>query len=167
MINKLVTLGIIWWGAHLVIGASITVGQLIVFNILAGRDSLTHIFDNPVFGLLDQNSNIGSSGSDIIYGDDSENLILGFGGNYTLYGRGGNDTLLVDNGSDTLLGAKAMTTSLVKPATTPSTITTQRIAIIPHMRIVWFCRKMFPMRSCGLNEAVTTFRFLSKVLQMS
>lgn len=39
LINKLVTLGIIWWGAHLVIGGSITVGQLIAFNMLAGRVS--------------------------------------------------------------------------------------------------------------------------------
>lgn len=39
LINKLVTLGIIWWGAHLVIGGSMTVGQLIAFNMLAGRVS--------------------------------------------------------------------------------------------------------------------------------
>lgn len=39
LINKLVTLGIIWWGAHLVIGGSLTVGQLVAFNMLAGRVS--------------------------------------------------------------------------------------------------------------------------------
>lgn len=39
LINKLVTLGIIWWGAHLVIANEITVGQLIAFNMLAGRVS--------------------------------------------------------------------------------------------------------------------------------
>lgn len=39
LINKLMTLGIIWWGAHLVIGGNITVGQLIAFNMLAGRVS--------------------------------------------------------------------------------------------------------------------------------
>ncbi|WP_078083215.1 type I secretion system permease/ATPase [Microbulbifer mangrovi] len=39
LINKLMTLGIIWWGAHLVIDGSITVGQLIAFNMLAGRVS--------------------------------------------------------------------------------------------------------------------------------
>lgn len=39
LINKLMTLGIIWWGAHLVIGGSLTVGQLIAFNMLAGRVS--------------------------------------------------------------------------------------------------------------------------------
>lgn len=39
LINKLVTLGIIWWGAHLVVGGSLTVGQLIAFNMLAGRVS--------------------------------------------------------------------------------------------------------------------------------
>lgn len=39
LINKLMTLGIIWWGAHLVINGDITVGQLIAFNMLAGRVS--------------------------------------------------------------------------------------------------------------------------------
>lgn len=39
LINKLMTLGIIWIGAHLVIGGSITVGQLVAFNMLAGRVS--------------------------------------------------------------------------------------------------------------------------------
>lgn len=39
LINKLMTLGIIWLGAHLVIGGEITVGQLIAFNMLAGRVS--------------------------------------------------------------------------------------------------------------------------------
>jgi len=39
LINKLMTLGIVWWGAHLVIGGSITVGQLVAFNMLAGRVS--------------------------------------------------------------------------------------------------------------------------------
>ncbi|AFI84662.1 type I secretion system permease/ATPase [Methylophaga nitratireducenticrescens] len=39
LINKLMTLGIIWWGAHLVIDNQITVGQLIAFNMLAGRVS--------------------------------------------------------------------------------------------------------------------------------
>ena len=39
VINKLTTLGIIWWGAHLVINNDITVGQLIAFNMLAGRVS--------------------------------------------------------------------------------------------------------------------------------
>ncbi len=39
LINKLVTLGIIWWGAHLVIGGDISVGQLVAFNMLAGRVS--------------------------------------------------------------------------------------------------------------------------------
>ncbi|MEY8238766.1 MAG: type I secretion system permease/ATPase [Cycloclasticus sp.] len=39
LINKLMTLGIIWWGAHLVMGGEITVGQLVAFNMLAGRVS--------------------------------------------------------------------------------------------------------------------------------
>lgn len=39
LINKLVTLGIIWGGAHLVIANEITVGQLVAFNMLAGRVS--------------------------------------------------------------------------------------------------------------------------------
>nr|VFK46956.1 MAG: ATP-binding cassette, subfamily B, HlyB/CyaB [Candidatus Kentron sp. TC] len=39
LINKLMTLGIIWWGVHLVIDGNITVGQLIAFNMLAGRVS--------------------------------------------------------------------------------------------------------------------------------
>ncbi|MDO6613031.1 type I secretion system permease/ATPase [Shewanella sp. 1_MG-2023] len=39
LINKLVTLGIIWVGAHLVIDGAITVGQLVAFNMLAGRVS--------------------------------------------------------------------------------------------------------------------------------
>lgn len=37
LINKLMTLGIIWVGAHLVINGDITVGQLVAFNMLAGR----------------------------------------------------------------------------------------------------------------------------------
>jgi len=39
LINKLTVLGIVWWGAHLVIDGAITVGQLIAFNMLAGRVS--------------------------------------------------------------------------------------------------------------------------------
>lgn len=39
LINKLMTLGIIWWGAHLVMGGELTVGQLVAFNMLAGRVS--------------------------------------------------------------------------------------------------------------------------------
>jgi subfamily B ATP-binding cassette protein HlyB/CyaB len=39
LINKLMILGIVWWGAHLVIDGQITVGQLIAFNMLAGRVS--------------------------------------------------------------------------------------------------------------------------------
>jgi subfamily B ATP-binding cassette protein HlyB/CyaB len=39
LINKLMTLGIIWIGAHLVIDGSLSVGQLIAFNMLAGRVS--------------------------------------------------------------------------------------------------------------------------------
>ncbi|ODS23439.1 peptidase C39 [Candidatus Endobugula sertula] len=38
-INKLMTLGIIWYGAHLVIDGGMTVGQLVAFNMLAGRVS--------------------------------------------------------------------------------------------------------------------------------
>lgn len=36
-INKCTTLGIIWWGAHLVMASELTVGQLIAFNMIAGR----------------------------------------------------------------------------------------------------------------------------------
>ncbi len=39
LVNKLMTLGIIWMGAHLVIDGKITVGQLVAFNMLAGRVS--------------------------------------------------------------------------------------------------------------------------------
>lgn len=39
LINKLMTLGIIWMGAHLVIAGQISVGQLVAFNMLAGRVS--------------------------------------------------------------------------------------------------------------------------------
>ncbi len=39
LINKLMTLGILWLGAHLVIDGMITVGELIAFNMLAGRVS--------------------------------------------------------------------------------------------------------------------------------
>jgi ATP-binding cassette, subfamily B, bacterial HlyB/CyaB len=39
LINKLVTLGIIWVGAHLVIDGQLSVGQLVAFNMLAGRVS--------------------------------------------------------------------------------------------------------------------------------
>lgn len=39
LVNKLMTLGIIWWGAHLVIASELTVGQLVAFNMLAGRVS--------------------------------------------------------------------------------------------------------------------------------
>jgi len=38
-INKLMTLGIIYWGAHLVISGYLTVGQLVAFNMLASRIS--------------------------------------------------------------------------------------------------------------------------------
>lgn len=38
-INKLTTLGIIWWGAHLVMAGEMTVGQLVAFNMIAGRVS--------------------------------------------------------------------------------------------------------------------------------
>ncbi|WP_430009242.1 type I secretion system permease/ATPase [Methylophaga lonarensis] len=38
-INKMMILGIIWWGAHLVIAGEMTVGQLVAFNMLAGRVS--------------------------------------------------------------------------------------------------------------------------------
>jgi ATP-binding cassette, subfamily B, bacterial HlyB/CyaB len=39
LINKLMTLGIVWFGAHLVINGEITVGQLIAVNMIAGRIS--------------------------------------------------------------------------------------------------------------------------------
>lgn len=39
LINKITTLLIIWWGAHLVIDGDLSVGQLIAFNMLAGRVS--------------------------------------------------------------------------------------------------------------------------------
>ncbi|MBX2808294.1 MAG: type I secretion system permease/ATPase [Cellvibrionaceae bacterium] len=39
LVNKLMTLGIIWIGAHLVIEGQITVGQLVAINMLAGRVS--------------------------------------------------------------------------------------------------------------------------------
>ncbi len=35
--SKITTLLIIWWGAHLVIARSLTVGQLVAFNMIAGR----------------------------------------------------------------------------------------------------------------------------------
>ncbi|WP_432473864.1 type I secretion system permease/ATPase [Amphritea sp. HPY] len=38
-INKITTLLIIWWGAHLVIDGSLSVGQLVAFNMIAGRVS--------------------------------------------------------------------------------------------------------------------------------
>lgn len=38
-LNKLMTLGIIWFGAHLVIAGKLSVGQLVAFNMLAGRVS--------------------------------------------------------------------------------------------------------------------------------
>jgi subfamily B ATP-binding cassette protein HlyB/CyaB len=36
-ISKITTLLIIWWGAHLVIGGLLSVGQLVAFNMIAGR----------------------------------------------------------------------------------------------------------------------------------
>ena len=39
LINKLMTLGIIWLGAHLVVAGKISIGQLIAFNMMAGRVS--------------------------------------------------------------------------------------------------------------------------------
>ena len=36
-INKITVLLIIWWGAHLVINGMLTVGQLVAFNMIAGR----------------------------------------------------------------------------------------------------------------------------------
>lgn len=37
LINKLLTVGILWFGAHMVIDGTLTVGQLIAFNMLAGH----------------------------------------------------------------------------------------------------------------------------------
>jgi subfamily B ATP-binding cassette protein HlyB/CyaB len=37
MVSKITTLFIIWWGAHLVIGGLLSVGQLVAFNMIAGR----------------------------------------------------------------------------------------------------------------------------------
>jgi len=39
LINKLMVLGILWLGARLVINAELTVGQLVAFNMIAGRIS--------------------------------------------------------------------------------------------------------------------------------
>lgn len=39
LINKITTLLIIWWGAHLVIDGELTIGQLVAFNMIAGRVS--------------------------------------------------------------------------------------------------------------------------------
>ena len=39
VISKMTTLAIIWWGAHLVIGGELSVGQLVAFNMIAGRIS--------------------------------------------------------------------------------------------------------------------------------
>ncbi len=39
LINKLVTIGILWVGAHLVIAGELSVGMLIAFNMIAGRVS--------------------------------------------------------------------------------------------------------------------------------
>ncbi|MEM1111636.1 MAG: type I secretion system permease/ATPase [Pseudomonadota bacterium] len=39
LISKATTLGIIWWGAQLVIAGQLTVGQLVAFNMIAGRIS--------------------------------------------------------------------------------------------------------------------------------
>jgi subfamily B ATP-binding cassette protein HlyB/CyaB len=38
-VNKATTVAILWIGAHLVMGGSLTIGQLIAFNMLAGRVS--------------------------------------------------------------------------------------------------------------------------------
>jgi len=37
LVSKVTTLLIIWWGAHLVIGGLLTIGQLVAFNMIAGR----------------------------------------------------------------------------------------------------------------------------------
>ena len=37
LVSKVTTLLIIWWGAHLVIAGALSVGQLVAFNMLAGR----------------------------------------------------------------------------------------------------------------------------------
>lgn len=39
LVNKATTVAILWIGAHLVMGGSLTIGQLIAFNMLAGRVS--------------------------------------------------------------------------------------------------------------------------------
>ncbi len=39
LVSKITTLLIIWWGAHLVIAGALTVGQLVAFNMIAGRVS--------------------------------------------------------------------------------------------------------------------------------
>lgn len=45
LVSKLVTVGIMWMGANLVIGGKLTVGELIAFNMLAGQVS------NPILRL--------------------------------------------------------------------------------------------------------------------
>lgn len=47
---------------------------------------------------------IGGSGNDTLVGDSEANILFGWIGNDTLIGRGGNDQLQGDDGSDTLLG---------------------------------------------------------------
>ncbi len=39
LVSKITTVLIIWWGAHLVIAGALTVGQLVAFNMIAGRVS--------------------------------------------------------------------------------------------------------------------------------
>ena len=39
LVSRITTLLIIWWGAHLVIAGALTVGQLVAFNMIAGRVS--------------------------------------------------------------------------------------------------------------------------------
>ena len=37
LVSKVTTLLIVWWGAHLVIGGLLSIGQLVAFNMIAGR----------------------------------------------------------------------------------------------------------------------------------
>lgn len=47
---------------------------------------------------------MGTSGADIITGDESDNLLNGLSGNDELFGRDGNDTLVGGDGNDSLVG---------------------------------------------------------------
>ncbi|WP_299587786.1 calcium-binding protein [uncultured Microbulbifer sp.] len=79
-----------------------SIGQFV--SSYGDLDALLPAFANPVFEVLDIGSNIGTSASETIYGDDGQNVMVGFDGNDRIFGRAGSDALYGNDGNDSIYG---------------------------------------------------------------